>query len=306
MSTLPRDGFNGRGRGVRRKPLIIGGVVLALIIVWSYAVLSYGGEEPARSTAPQGGGATTEQAAAEQTTASAVPDEPAYAEGDGNVGSTNGSTDNSAGEDPRSNSAGDDDSGGQASSREAGNGAGEASGDAQQEPSPAGGQEPAPHEQHDHPVGAANEPGNYDPLGTDAAEGDLAVLDEERLRFAAGNYISAAYGYTGDDADAYNQGVGANVVWPDFFDSEGSSEIERYAEQVGESGTKSGSLLTELETLEITEDWVTAYAYFETGSGYTGDGGLKGETQAYRQKMTLARTGATWKVLGVEKIEEVS
>ena len=61
MSTLPRDGFSGRGRGVRRKPLIIGGVVLALIIVWSYAVLSYGGGEPASSTAPQGGGATTEQ-----------------------------------------------------------------------------------------------------------------------------------------------------------------------------------------------------------------------------------------------------
>ena len=303
MSTLPRDGFNGRGRGVSRKPLIIGGVVLALIIVWSYAVLSYGGEEPARSAAPQGGGATTEQttagqAAAEQTTASAVPDEPAYAEGDGNAGSANGSI-----------STGDDDSGdsgGQASSGEAGNGPDEAPGDAQQEPSPADGQQSAPHEQHDHPVGAANEPGNYDPLGTDASEGDLAALDEERLRFAAGNYISAAYGYTGDDADAYNQGVGATVVWPDFFDSEGSSEIERYAGQVGESGTKSGALLTELETLEITEDRVTAYAYFETGSGYTGDGGLKGETQAYRQKMTLARTGATWKVLGVERIEEVS
>lgn len=301
MSTLPRDGFNGRGRGVRRKPLIIGGVVLALIIIWSYAVLSYGGGEQARSTAPQGGGDTTEQ-----TTASAVPDQPAYAEGGGNAGSANGSTDNSAGEDPRSNSTGDDDSGGQASSGEAGSGAGEASGDAQQEPSPAGGQQSAQHEHHDHPVGAANEPGNYDPLGTDASEGDLAALDEERLRFAASNYIAAAYGYTGDDADAYNQGVGATVVWPDFFDSEGSSEIERYAGQVGESGTKSGSLLTELETLEITEDRVTAYAYFETGSGYTGDGGLKGETQAYRQKMTLARTGATWKVLGVEKIEEVS
>ena len=74
MSTLPRDGFGERVRG-RRKPLIIGGVVLALIVVWSYVVLSYGGEEQARSTAPQGGGATA------QTTAPAVPDEPAYAEG---------------------------------------------------------------------------------------------------------------------------------------------------------------------------------------------------------------------------------
>ncbi|MGF1472714.1 MAG: hypothetical protein ACFB50_13370 [Rubrobacteraceae bacterium] len=56
MSTLPRDGFAGRGRGPRRKPLIIGGVVLALIVVWSYAVLSYGGGEQAKSTSPQGGG----------------------------------------------------------------------------------------------------------------------------------------------------------------------------------------------------------------------------------------------------------
>ena len=120
-------------------------------------------------------------------------------------------------------------------------------------------------------------PGNYDPLGADASEGDLAALDEERLRFAASNYISAAYGYTGDDADAYNQGVGATVVWPDFFDSEGSSETKRYAEQVGESGTKSGAALTEFETLEITEDRATAYAYFETGSGYASDGSLTGE-----------------------------
>lgn len=293
MSTLPRDGFAGRGQGTRRKPLIIGGVVLALLVIWSYGVLSYGGGEQANSTSPQGGGATTEQ-----TTASAVPDEPAYAEGESTNGSAGGSTGGTA--------TGDDNTEGQ-SSGDAGSGAGdgadETAGGAQQEPSPAGGQEP---EQHNHPVGAANEPGVYDPLGTGASEGDLAPIDEERLRFAAGNYISAAYGYSGDDKDAYNQGVGATVVWPDFFDSEGSSETERYAEQVKESGTKSGAALTEFETLEITEDRATAYAYFETGSGYTKNGGLSGETQAYRQMMTLARTGATWKVLGVEKIEEVS
>ena len=82
--------------------------------------------------------------------------------------------------------------------------------------------------------------------------------------------------------------------------------MENYAEQVKESGTKSGAVLAEFETLEITEDRATAYAYFETGSGYADDGTLKGETQAYRQKMTLVRTGATWKVWAVENIEEVS
>lgn len=283
MSTLPRDGFGERVRG-RRKPLIIGGVVVALIVVWSYFVLSYGGEEQARSAAPQGGRAT-----AEQTTASAVPDEPAYSEGGS---STNGST-NGSDRTP----SGDDNIEAQ-SSKGAGSEAGGAA------PSTtANGQEPSPQEE---PVGAANEPGGYDPLGTGASQGDLAPIDEKRLRFAAARYIPAAYGYSGNDKDAYNQGVGATVVWPDFFDSKGSSETERYAKQVEESGTKSGAVLTKFETTEVSADHATGYAYFETGSGYTKDGALSGETQSYRQKIVLARTGATWKVLAVENIEEVN
>ena len=70
MSTLPREGFGERARG-RRKALVIGGVILVMIAIWSYAVLSYDGGEQAKSTSPPGGGTTTEQ-----TTASAVPDEP--------------------------------------------------------------------------------------------------------------------------------------------------------------------------------------------------------------------------------------
>lgn len=278
MSTLPRDGFGERVRG-RRKPLIIGGVVLALIVVWSYFVLSYGGGEQARSAAPQGGGAT-----AEQTMASAVPDDPAYAEGE----STNGFDRTPSGEDNTEAQ----------SSKGAGSEAGGAA------PSTtANGQEPSPQEE---PVGAANEPGGYDPLGTGASQGDLAPIDEKRLRFAAARYISAAYGYSGNDKDAYNQGVGATVVWPDFFDSKGSSETERYAKQVEENGTKSGAVLTEFEPVEVSADWATAHAYFETGSGYTKDRGLSGQKQAYWQKMVFARTGATWKVLAVENIEEVN
>lgn len=295
MSTLPRDGFSGRGRGPRRKPLIIGGIVVAFLVAWSYFALSYGGEEQARSATPKSGGATT------QTTDSAVPDEPAYAEGNSSNASTNGSAGDSAGGSTNGSAAGAGNSADQSS--EAEGGGSDAGGSAKQEPSPAGGQEESA---HDHSAGATNEPGNYDPLGRDAEQGDLAPIDEERLRFAAANYISAAYGYSGNDKNAYNQGVGNTVVWPDFFDSEGSSETERYAKQVEDSGTKSGAVLTEFEPIEITEDRATAYAYFETGSGYTKNGGLSGETQAYRQKMILVRTGATWKVWAVEKIEEAA
>ena len=58
--------------------------------------------------------------------------------------------------------------------------------------------------------------------------------------------------------------------------------------------------------MEISADRATAYAYFETGSGYKSDGSLTGQTQAYRHKMILVRTGATWKIRAVENIEETS
>ncbi len=169
-----------------------------------------------------------------------------------------------------------------------------------EEPPPAGA--PAP---HDHPEGAANEPGSYDPLGTGASAGDLAPIDRERLRFAAARFVSAAYGYSGRDEDAYNQGVGETVVWPVFYESPGAAEIERYAAQVEETGTKSAALLTRFDVQKTTPDTAAGYAYFETGAGYGGGGELTGERLAYRQQMTLQRSGAAWKVKATGKIEEM-
>ena len=312
MSTLPRNGFEDRSRtsSTRRKPLIIGGIVLLFILVWSYAVLSYGGE--AGGGPPDGAGGETTSGGAEQagfasgattggTTAalgdepSAVPDEAAYAES----GSADGSTST---EIPAGTTTG-------TATGDAGNGP-------EQSPSPSssgdngdndtGQESPDTPHSHDHAEGAANEPGSYDPLGTGASAGDLAPVDEERLRYAASSFISTAYGYSGNDVDEYNQNVAQTVVWPQFYQSDGSSEVERYATQVGEGGTKSAALMGEFETLETDPDRISGYAYFETGSGYSDDGTLEGEIQAYRQEMTLVRSGATWKVRAVEKIEETN
>lgn len=158
---------------------------------------------------------------------------------------------------------------------------------------------------HDHPHGAAHEPGSYDPLGTGASSRDLSETDRERVRFVAAEFVSAAYGYSGRDEDVYNQGVGETVVWPIFYESEGAAEVRRYAEQVGRTGTRSAAELTRFEIEEATPELAAGYAYFETGEGRdprTGE--LTGERLAYRQQMTLARSGVSWKVKAAGEVEE--
>jgi hypothetical protein len=251
--------------------LVVGGVVFLVIMVWSYAVLSYGGDEAGANKdgsadgRPAGQAGRASSPAADDGGPEAVPDDNASAGGSPSDGQAPGGA--SPGAEP---------------------------------PAPS----PSSAEPHDHPEGATNEPGSYDPLGTGASAGDLAKVDEERVRFAAARFVSAAYGYSGDDEDAYNQAVGQTVAWPVFYDSEGSEEIKRYAKQVEESGTKSAALLTRFEVLESSPDRVEGYAYFETGSGYGPNGELTGKKLGYRQHMTLRRTGATWKVEATEKIEE--
>lgn len=159
---------------------------------------------------------------------------------------------------------------------------------------------------HDHPEGAAHEPGSYDPLGTGASSGDLSETDRERVRFAAAEFVSAAYGYSGENPDEYNQGVGETVVWPVFYESGGAAEVRRYAGQVERTGTRSAAELTRFEIEGATPGLAAGYAYFETGEGRdTRTGELTGEKLAYRQQMTLARSGASWKVKSVGEIEEV-
>lgn len=161
-------------------------------------------------------------------------------------------------------------------------------------------------ETHEHPEGAAHEPGSYDPLGTGASPDDLSEIDWERVRFAAAEFISAAYGYSGEDPDEYNQGVGETVVWPAFYSSAGAGQVSRYAEQVEKTGTRSAARLTRFEVEETAPGSVTGYAYFETGEGHDPrTGKLTGERLAYRQEMTLARSGASWKVRSIGEVEEV-
>ncbi|QIN84619.1 hypothetical protein GBA63_19670 [Rubrobacter tropicus] len=275
MSGLPQGGFRQRGQSGRRRILVACGVLFLLLLAWSYAVLSYGGRgesggsAPSEArTVPSDNGASEATGNAPETGREAVPDDTAYVE-DGAGGRPDG--DVAGGARPEQDPA-----------------AGVA------DPSRTGTEE------------GSSEPEGYrpDPLGTGASAGDLAPTDEERVRFAAARFVTAAYGYSGDDEDAYNQGVGSTVAWPVFYESPGSKEIERYAAQVGESGTRSAALLSRFELTRSGGPTASGYAHFETGEGYGPDGGLTGRKLSYRQKMTLVRSGGDWVVKHTDEIEE--
>jgi len=153
--------------------------------------------------------------------------------------------------------------------------------------------------------GAEGEPGVYDPLGTGAQPDDLTRTDRERVRYAAERFVVAAYGYTGSDGAEYLAGVSGASLSPDLSLSEGGPEIARYQRQVEETGTRSAARLERFDVTDTRPGEVVGRAYFQTGRSYRDDAGLEGEILAYRQKMTLLRTGETWKVGAVGEVEEL-
>ena len=152
--------------------------------------------------------------------------------------------------------------------------------------------------------GATNEPGSYDPLGVDPEAGELAPRERERASLAAAKFVAAAYGYSGDDRQEYIAGINEAALSPEIYSSPVNEEIERYGVQVAESGTQSAAKLGTFEVVSATEESVEGYAYFTTAETYDRYGEVEGNEKTYRQKLSLAPYGSTYKVEGAEKIEE--
>lgn len=266
-----RGGIN-RGDGAdRKKILVVGGIIMGVILIWILFVLSFGGGTGPGQEAQGAAGDGAAQQGEQQDNPQQGGEGPA---GNGNDGPVR----QGGGGEPESLEAEDP--------------------------------ERAQREKYDQTPdgGVTDEPAGHDPLGIEPEEGQLAARDQGRAELAAGNFITAAYGYTGDDRNEYNQKVGQTVVWPDFYDSEGSSEIQDYASQVEDSGTESAARLDrfEVETNEgeYGEETLTGYAYFATADAYGRYGDIQGNRMEYRQELTLVRTDATFKVKAVQPIEE--
>lgn len=94
---------------------------------------------------------------------------------------------------------------------------------------------------------------------------DFTEADREQVELTVSEFVSSAYGYSGEDPAAYSQAIDS-VVMPDFYSSTGGEWIGRYTEAVGDRGIYSAATLDRLETDGAGSDRVTATAYFQSGA----------------------------------------
>jgi hypothetical protein len=147
----------------------------------------------------------------------------------------------------------------------------------------------------------------------------LLPADKDRARAAVSQFVTAAYGYTGGPGEEgvreYISGVSDHALTPEFYSSPGAEEVKRFDELVRSSGTESAALLDLFDIREViperrdedgyTQQRVVGYAYFRTADEYNRYGEIEGNEKRYRQRLTLERYRAVFKVYAADEIEEV-
>lgn len=150
-----------------------------------------------------------------------------------------------------------------------------------------------------------NQPGSYDPLGRGAEVNGLTGTEKERARFAASNYVTYAYGYTGGDIVEYHDGLFGTMLEGEFQDSPGRAGIKSVEEDIKDGGRRSAAVLEEFDIKEPGSEEVKGVAYFTVGKEY-GGGGVTGETTSYAQALNLQKAEAGWTVVAADELKEVS
>jgi hypothetical protein len=162
--------------------------------------------------------------------------------------------------------------------------------------------------------GSGGEPGGYDPLGKGTDGPVLSETQLERAELAVSNYVSAVYGYSGDDFDEYQKQMGRAVVFPGFFSSPGAEHVREVQRQIEGSpdGVQSGALVKGFKPEEQTEKQIEGVAYFVVGESLdfskSDPSGVRlgGETTGYAQPLNLQLYGPQWRVTAAGERQEVS
>jgi hypothetical protein len=151
---------------------------------------------------------------------------------------------------------------------------------------------------------AAKEPGVFDPAGKNPEPGDLTDTDKQRVEFAASQFVTAVYGYTGDDAEEYVNEIGRTVVGEEFYKSPGGQKVRDYSEEVDVYGVESAAKVDRFEVKDTEPGKVVGMAHFDTADSYSRYGDLEGDKTRYTQKLTLVAEGEIYKVFSAEIREE--
>lgn len=141
----------------------------------------------------------------------------------------------------------------------------------------------------------------YDPLGKGEGRSSLSQTDLERAELAAFRFVDAAYDFEGEGPSKrldYLGDVGETVDAPDFWESPGSEVPATVAARIAEYGVENDAAFQSFEVEDTSSERVMGTATFTLDEG----AGRK----TYKQRLTLSRWAAVWRVLYAKSLQEVS
>ncbi len=144
----------------------------------------------------------------------------------------------------------------------------------------------------------------YDPLGKGSDAASLSQTDLERAKLAAFRFVDAAYDFEGKGPSKkldYLGEVGQTVDAPEFWESpesQGAEVPDTVAARIAEYGVKNDAVFQSFKVEDTSSERVIGTATFTLDEG---DG-----RKTYKQRLTLSRWAAVWRVLYAKPLEEVS
>lgn len=159
------------------------------------------------------------------------------------------------------------------------------------------------------PVAAGDDSlGAHDPLGVADEREAEGVYNGARL--SAANFVTYCYGYSGEDAGQYTEGVEQVIFYPEFYRSDGGEAVKRVIGAIEREGSVTAAAkLDEFRALPgIPEDEgsLRVEIRFSVGDAFAppaewpdGEPALEGGSRAYVQELEMARAGGRseiWKV----------
>ena len=134
-------------------------------------------------------------------------------------------------------------------------------------------------------------------------EGQTAETEMKRARAASEDFITAAYGYSGESEDDYLEGT-EQAASGEVYDSPGGSMLKGYSQAAPECGMRSTAILEEFEVIGQSPEGLDAAVTFsvEDGSSDSSDG----QTHTFSQDQRLTTSGDSYEVSGVSMEELIS
>ena len=152
------------------------------------------------------------------------------------------------------------------------------------------------------PEGSSSEGGEQEEI----KPSDTSVADEDRAKAAADRYITSAYGYSGDSAREYRDGISRTADTQALYQSPGGERIQEYARAAEQGGITAAAVMDSFEITSTNGGAVKGTAYFQVAREYDRYGELGGEATPFEVDLTLSPVRSTYEVSSSSLEREIS